>query len=126
MVLDRPGGHTEAPGPLIGAGIWREVVRAAGGRCECTGGCGDGKHYVKGRMARARTFAGRCTRGNSPVSPLHAVPVRSARPEVAMRLTAAELEALCDECDAGVQAARRRQERVAAAARLASDQGTLW
>jgi hypothetical protein len=116
MVLDQPGRHVEAPGPMVGGSIWREVVGAAGGRCECTGGCG--RKYSKS--------GGRCTRGNSP--PLHAVAARPAAtgPVGEMQLRAGELIALCDLCHAGVQADRRRQDRVAAAARLASDQGTLW
>jgi hypothetical protein len=71
-----------------GTGTWRAVMAAAGGRCECTGGCG-------------RTHAscgGRCPRESLPGHPLRAVP-RTPVPDVAAAyLPAAGLTALCTPC----------------------------
>jgi hypothetical protein len=73
---------------FAGTGIWRAVMAAAGGRCECTGGCG-----------RSHTRDGaRCPQESLPGRPLRAVP-RTPVPNVAAAyLPAASLTALCSPC----------------------------
>jgi hypothetical protein len=85
-----------------GTRTWQAVLAAAGGRCECTGGCG-------------RTYGrdgDRCPRESLPGHPLRAVP-RTPAPDVAAAyLPAAELTALCALCADAIG----RQGRPAAAA----------
>ena len=101
-------------GPIVAADLWREVVSAAARRCVCSGQCG----------RRHKEGMGRCLAEDSPVAPLHAVP-RSA--ELAgPRLTAADLEALCDGCHGRVLNLRQRAAREVALAELAADQVALW
>ena len=93
----------EPPGPIAGAALWWQVVRAAGGRCECVGECG-GKH---------RDGNGSCLHEDAPWSPLHAVARSPAAGSVAeMRMSAAELMAVCDGCHGGLLARRRKAERL--------------
>jgi hypothetical protein len=89
--------------PVAGADLWREVITAAGGRCECEGRCGR-KHSKDG---------GRCHQENAPDTPLHAVPREPAAGVAAMRLEAAQLTALCDDCHSGLLAQQRRLDRAA-------------
>jgi hypothetical protein len=89
--------------PIAGADLWRDVVVASGGRCECEGRCGR-KHSKAG---------GRCHQLNGPDAPLHAVPREPAGGGAAMRLDAGELAALCDGCHSGLLAQLRRRDRAA-------------
>jgi hypothetical protein len=71
-----------------GTGTWQAVMAAAGGRCECTGGCG--RTHASG--------SGRCPHESLPGHPLRAVP-RTPVPDVAgAHLPAADLTALCAPC----------------------------
>jgi DNA (cytosine-5)-methyltransferase 1 len=81
-----------APGPIIAADRWRQVIDRAGERCECTGQCG----------RRHRDGKGRCARPDRPGAALHAVPASPAPFHVAAALPAAALTALCDPCHAAV------------------------
>ena len=75
-----------------GTGTWQAVMAAAGGRCECTGGCG----RTHGRDG------GRCPRESLPGHPLRAVP-RTPVPDVAAAYRpAAGLTALCAPCAEGI------------------------
>jgi hypothetical protein len=89
--------------PLAAAGTWQAVIAAAGGRCECTGGCGR-PHTRDG---------GRCVRESLPGRPLRAVPRAPVPGPAAAYLAAADLTALCGPCadDTG-----RLQRTTAAAA----------
>lgn len=85
---------------LPGRSLHETVLRAAGGRCECTGRCGSDH----------RSGGGRCLAEPQPRRPLHAVPrdlaVSAAE---AARLPASDLMALCGHCYDG--AARRAVRR---------------
>lgn len=105
--------HPDAP--IVGADLHREVISAAGGRCECEGGCG----------RTHRKDGGRCRREGFPGEPLHAVPREPAEGIAAMRLRAGQLTALCDACHAGLLAQRRRMDR-AAEQEAISDAPTLF
>jgi hypothetical protein len=74
-----------------GTGTWQAVIAAAGGRCECTRGCG--RTHASG--------GGHCPRESLPGHPLRAVP-RTPVPDVAAAyLPAADLTALCAPCAEG-------------------------
>jgi hypothetical protein len=93
-----------APGPIVAARLWRQVIDRAGEWCECRGECG--RKHTDGR--------GRCTRENGPLAPLHAVPRDPAVPfHAAAALDAAALHALCDPCHAAVAVMRARARRAA-------------
>jgi hypothetical protein len=92
-----------APGPVIGAGLWRQVIDRAGERCECRTECG--RKHTGGQ--------GRCNRENGPYAPLHAVPRDPAPFHAAAVLDAAALFALCDPCHAAVALMRARARRAA-------------
>ena len=84
-------------------GLWREVIDAAGGRCECRGACGR-KHNGDP--------AGRCTRENTQTAPLHAVPREPVTTRAAVSLPASAMHALCGPCHdttARKQAAERTE-----------------
>jgi hypothetical protein len=75
-----------------GTGTWQAVMAAAGGRCECTGGCG--RTHASG--------GGRCPRESLPGDPLRAVP-RTHVPDVAAAyLSAVDLTALYAPCAEGI------------------------
>jgi len=93
-----------AAGPMLGAGVWHEVIRAAGSQCECAGQCGR-SHQRHG---------GRCPHAGLPGYPLHAVPREPAGPVAAMRLGPDGLMALCGPCGEGLARARLRDGRQAA------------
>jgi hypothetical protein len=104
------------PGPIAGAALWRQVVAAAGGRCECAGECGS-KH---------RDGNGICLQEDTAWSPLHAVARDPAAGTVAeMCMGAAELMAVCDGCHGRLLARRRNAERLATAEAPGGHEG-LW
>jgi hypothetical protein len=88
------------PETVPGASLWREVTGRAGGRCECSGGCG--RQHATGQ--------GRCLRENGPRAPLHAVPRDPGAPSAAA-LAASALHALCDPCHAALAVMRARARR---------------
>jgi hypothetical protein len=93
-----------APGPIIAASLWQQVIDAAGKRCECHGECG--RQHKDGH--------GRCTREDGPYSPLHAVARDPGAPfHVAAALDAAALLALCDTCHAAAASMRTRTRQAA-------------
>ncbi len=96
-----------AAGPIAGANRWQQVVGAAGGRCQCVGGCGRNHHDGHGR----------CPREDTSSSPLHAVPRAAAAGTVAgMRMDAEALMALCDTCHGRLLRLRRNTGRQGAEA----------
>lgn len=100
-------------GPILAAGLWQQVIRACGNRCCCAGWCGRTHKKDLGRRPRE----GRET------SPLHAVPRAhidggELGDVAAMRLTAGDLTALCDDCHSGLLTGLRRASRLAAARAL--------
>lgn len=92
-----------APGPIVAASLWREVIGRAAERCECRTECG--RKHADGQ--------GRCNRENGPYSVLHAVPRDGAPFHTAAALDASALYALCDPCHAAVAAMRARARRAA-------------
>jgi hypothetical protein len=110
------GSAAAAPGPIAGAAVWRQVIAAAGGRCECAGACG-GRH---------RDGNGRCVHEDAPGSPLHAVARdQAARGTAEIRLGAADLMAVCDGCHGGLLARHREAGRWARA-EAPGGQERLW
>jgi DNA (cytosine-5)-methyltransferase 1 len=101
-----PAAIPPAPGPIVGAARWREVIDRAGQRCECRGACGR-KH---------REGQGRCTREHSGWAPLHAVPRDPAPFHVA-----AALHALCDPCHAAFASIHARARQAAHGALSATE-----
>ena len=90
------------------AGTWQAVIAAAGGRCECTGGCG--RTHASG--------SGRCPRDSLPGQPLRAVP-RAPVPDVAAAyLAPADLTALCAPCADDIE---HRERTTAAAAAIQAE-----
>jgi len=96
-------------------GPWREVIKLAGGRCECRGACGR-KH--------SDDPAGRCTRENTQTVPLHAVPREPVTTRVAVSLPASALHALCGPCHDTT--ARKDAARRAEALRAHADISSLF
>jgi hypothetical protein len=94
------------PGPMLGAGLWRQVIAAAGDRCECTGQCGR-KH---------KDGAGRCVRENAAAAPLRAVPREPVPDHAAAGLPASALHALCGPCDAALSSIHARARQAASGA----------
>jgi hypothetical protein len=92
-----------APGPLVGASLWREVIERAGERCECRTECG--RQHKNGQ--------GRCTRENAPSAPLRADPRDPAPAHTAAALPASALAALCGPCHAAVAAIHARARQAA-------------
>jgi len=110
------GSAAAALGPIAGAAVWRQVIAAAGGRCECAGACG-GRH---------RDGNGRCVHEDAPGSPLHAVARdQAARGTAEIRLGAADLMAVCDGCHGGLLARHREAGRWARA-EAPGGQERLW
>lgn len=105
------------PGPIAAAALWREVIEAAAGWCQCTGGCG--------RQHR-KSAGGRCERMDSPLSPLRAVPRELAEPAAAAALPASALHALCGPCADGLARCQHRTAAAAAAAGLATASDVLF
>lgn len=106
---------TAAAGPVLGAGVWHEVVRAAGSQCECAGQCGR-NHQRHG---------GRCPHADRPGYPLRAVPRRAAGPVAAAHLGPDALMAMCGPCDDGLASRRRRDAREAAERALSEASAAL-
>jgi hypothetical protein len=106
----------DVSGPIVGAGLLRQVVSAAYGRCVCAGQCG----------RTHKKDMGRCPREDTPAAPLHAVPREAAPPVAEMRLGVGDLLALCDDCHRGLITRRSQANRKASAAALASGQGGLF
>jgi hypothetical protein len=94
---------TAEPGGGTAGRLWREVIDAAAGQCECRGECGR-KHNDGG---------GRCKRLDTPHATLHAVSREPVPARVAATLPAAALTALCDYCHRSIDALRAA-ERAAA------------
>jgi hypothetical protein len=94
-------------GPVVANDLWAQVVVRADGRCECTGYCG--RSHTDRRLKTAQDP--RCQHVDAEQSPLHAVPRNGETGVAAMRLGPPGLVALCDDCDKGVQAGRRRAQR---------------
>lgn len=105
--------------PIVYAGQWGAVMRAAGRRCQCRGECGN--EHKKG--------AGRCPREHDQYASKHRGPVRlvaaPADPAVtgtaAARLPLSALSAWCPDC---LDAARRSARKAAAA--VQETQGGLF
>ena len=96
-------GH--APAPIAAAATWLPVMRAAGFRCQCTGGCG---------RSHAKDDGGRCRAEHTGWCHLVAAPaVPTGDPH---RDAAAPLVAYCPTCFDG-----HRRRAAAAAARTAAD-----
>jgi hypothetical protein len=109
------GSAAAAPGPLAGAAVWRQVIAAAGRRCECAGQCG-GRHHDGN---------GRCVHEDAPGSPLHAIARDRAASGAEIRLDAAELMAVRDGCHGGLLARRREAVRWSGA-EAPGGQERLW
>ncbi|MFF0725178.1 hypothetical protein [Streptomyces sp. NPDC004134] len=92
--------------PIVGAALFRAVIAAAGGRCHCTGECG--QPHAKGD--------GRCQREHDRYASKHKGPVRLMAapadpltpPHIATALPPCELRAWCPPCFDGT---RRTAER---------------
>ncbi len=98
----RSGLTIAVAGPIAGASLWRQVVGAAGGRCQCAGECGSKHHDGHGR----------CLREDTPSSPLHAVPRDAAAGNGAgVCMDAEALMALCDTCHGRIRGLRRNTGR---------------
>ncbi|MCD9144361.1 hypothetical protein [Streptomyces albireticuli] len=93
--------------PIVGAGLFRTVMGAAGGRCQCEGACG-----------QPHKSGGRCPREHDQHAGKHSGPIRllaaPADPlttdRAAAALPAGQLRAWCPTC---LGAARRAAQRTA-------------
>jgi hypothetical protein len=100
--------------PIVGAGLWREVVDLAKERCQCTGACGK-KHLPRGSKART----GRCDVVDGQYAGprkghvhLLALPRNPLLPwHKAASLPARRLIAFCPDCADGVRRAIARAEK---------------
>ncbi|MYS22060.1 hypothetical protein GA0115240_137823 [Streptomyces sp. DvalAA-14] len=82
--------------PIVGAGLFRAVMDAAGGRCHCTGQCGQSHRRTEGRCGRlhdgyAATRVGTVRLIAAPADP-------TIGDLAAAALPAAELRAWCPGC----------------------------
>lgn len=101
--------------PIVGATLFRTVVEAAGGRCWCTGQCGNPHRATEGRCIRTHDTAG---------VRLMAAPADPTVSELAaVGLPADALRAWCPTCFAVAQRAARK---AAAAVVASSDQRGLF
>ena len=101
------------PEPIVGADLFRAVMAAAGGQCQCTGQCGQ-SHTKTG---------GRCLRQHGGRVRLVAAPADPATPDrQAVILPAGRLRAWCPACLTGAQ---RTAQRTAAAV-PSTDQRSLF
>jgi hypothetical protein len=76
--------------PIVGADLFRTVVDAAGGRCHCTGQCGQSHRKTEGRCLRQHDSGG---------LRLIAAPADPATTELAAAaLPASGLRAWCPAC----------------------------
>ncbi|MFJ9093828.1 hypothetical protein ACIRIR_20220 [Streptomyces globisporus] len=97
--------------PIVAAGLFRAVMAAAGGRCQCTGQCG---------QLHAKTDR-RCPREHDSYAGKHGGPVRlmaaAADPTIAERQAAAlpaeRLRAWCPGCFTDTRRSRRTAEPAA-------------
>lgn len=104
--------------PIVAASLFRTVMAAAGGRCQCEGECG---------QPHAKSD-GRCPRKHDQYASKHSAPVRlmaaAANPltpdRQAAALSASGLRAWCPQC---FTAARRCAQRRAASAPSADQCG---
>lgn len=88
--------------PIAGVATWLPVMRAAGFRCQCTGGCG--RSHVKDK--------GRCRREHANWCRLIAAPAKpTGDPH---RDAAAPLVAYCPNCFDGAKTATNRAATAAA------------
>lgn len=95
-------------GPIVGARLWRAVVGAAGGRCECTGTCG--KAHAKGDDRCPAEHGKYLSKRHGPVR-LVAAPSDPTTPmPSAAELPANALRAWCGNC---LDTARRNAARAA-------------
>jgi hypothetical protein len=101
--------------PIVAADLFRTVVAAAGGRCWCTGQCGNTHRATEGRCIKTHDIAG---------VRLIAAPADPTTGEcAAVGLPAAALRAWCPPC---FSAAQRAARKAAAAAVSSSDQRGLF
>jgi hypothetical protein len=102
-----------ASAPIVGAATWLPVMRAAGFRCQCTGGCG--RSHVKDK--------GRCRREHTDLCRLIAAPANpTGDPH---RDATAPLVAYCPNCFDGAKTATSRAA-TAARAQAAADAPSLF
>jgi hypothetical protein len=96
--------------PIVGAERWRQVMSAAGYRCQCEGACGS-RHTPTGQ--RTPGVQHRCARVSAPgQAPLVAAPASPTVPAVvAAALPASGLRAWCPSCFGGAAAVARRVGR---------------
>jgi hypothetical protein len=95
--------------PIAYADQWRQVMQAAGYRCQCAGECGNGHTKAGGRCPRVHDQHASKHRG-----PIHltAAPANPATPTgAAVRLPLAELLAWCPDCHDGARRAANRKSR---------------
>lgn len=96
----------EIRGPIIGTGIYLEVIGRCLNTCCCTGSCG----------RTHKRSQGKCMRQGNEARPLIAVPRayllgRELGDVEAMRLDAGHLIGLCGDCRDGVMTSLRRAAR---------------
>lgn len=100
--------------PIVGADLFRTVINAAGGRCHCTGQCGQSHRKTEGRCLKQHD-RGRVRLIAAPADP-------TATELAAVALPAAELRAWCPGCFAAAQ----RTARKATTSVVTADQGSLF
>ena len=93
--------------PIVGAEVWRQVMSAAGYRCQCEGACGS-RHTPTGQRTCGQH---RCPRQRGERVPGQGVPIFVVVPAqpaisavVAAGLPVAELRAWCPACYSGAVA----------------------
>ena len=98
--------------PIVGAEVWRQVMSAAGYRCQCQGVCGS-RHTPTGQ--RTPGVQHRCPKVSAPGRPpLVVAPVDPTVPAVvAVALPAGDLRAWCPGCFSGAVLVARRALKAA-------------
>ncbi|MEU2472056.1 hypothetical protein ABZ601_13260 [Streptomyces sp. NPDC012842] len=87
--------------PIVAAGLFRTVMDAAGGRCQCTGQCGQPHAKTDGRCPREHdAYAGK---HGGPTRLMAAAADPSLTDHQAASLPAARLRAWCPGCFTAAQ-----------------------
>ena len=94
---------------MVGAALFRAVIGAAGGRCQCTGECG--QPHLKGDGRCAREHDRYASKHKGPVRLLAAPPDPLTPPHIAAGMPPCELRAWCPSCFDGARRAAGRERK---------------